>query len=169
MSAGELSERGSQRPLLRLRGLLPGGEKRVLAPDGTLLLRTIVRRSGAQTGSVRDKQYVMQDGNGAELAVARPDYADGDDPASAGWPVCRLPRVDRALVQMGGESCRLVMESGRSYTLSDRDGRSLVRVTHRGAPGGWSILALDRFRPELLAGLFVFCRYIEKENEFTVV
>lgn len=167
MAAGSLYEESGGHMLARIRGFLSGTERRIVSPEGKLVLRTEVR-DGAADGA-GGREYVMQDENGVDCAVALPDYADGEDPAQAGWPVCRMPRVDRAQVRIGADRYRLVMDSSRSYTLWDQTGHSLVHIVHRGVAGGWNIQDEGRFRPELIVGIFVFCRYIEKENEFAAV
>ena len=40
---------------------------------------------------------------------------------------------------------------------------------HRGIAGGWTLEDNCGFSPEMLCGIFIFCRYIEQENEFMIV
>ena len=44
--------------------------------------------------------------------------------------------------------------------------QSVMQIFHRGIVGGWNIEAMDNFAPEIICGIFVFCKYIEQENEF---
>lgn len=50
--------------------------------------------------------------------------------------------------------------------IIDENGKIIMR---RGLCGGWLIDAFDDFSPEILCGIFVFCRYVEQENEFLIV
>lgn len=171
MKAGILY-RGPDRVLARLKGSFVGPEKRVYQNDGSMALRTSVcvqEHPGMQRADVRSRTYVMLDAEEKEIAVARPGYAEGDDPAVAGWPVCRLPRVDHAAVTIHGRKYLLTMQNSRNYTLRDRAGYIVVQIMHRGSTGGWDMDVDGDLAPEILCGLFAFCRYIEQENEFLVV
>lgn len=158
-------------PAARIRPGLPGPERDILSPDGAVALRAVVRtrpEQGRSSGDVRTRQYVLERPDGSAAACARPDYAPGQDPAAAGWPVSRLPRVDRARVTMGGEYL-LVMENSRSYLLRDGSGAPVLHFRHRGLTGGWDVTCSASLAPETVCGLFLFCRCIERENEFLVV
>ena len=61
------------------------------------------------------------------------------------------------------------MQNSQNYTLRDRAGYIVVQIMHRGLTGGWNMEVDEDFTPEILSGLFAFCRYIEQENEFLVV
>lgn len=161
-----------EKPLSRLKSIFAGPEKRIYQSDGSLALKTIIQELDVppeKRADVRSHLYVMLDAVGAEIAVARPCYAQGDDPAVAGWPVCRMPRVDRAAVELQNRAYELFMQDSQTYTLTDAAGYTAVQIMHRGLPGGWNIDADAGFAPEILCGLFAFCRYMEQENEFLVV
>ena len=156
----------------RIKSALTGSRREIRAADGTPLLQAEIRvlpSGGEDLGDVRRRRYVLTDGAGAELALACPDYVKGEEPESAGWPICRVPRVDRARVRMLGDEYRLYMENSQNYVLGDSGGREAVRVIHCGLAGGWRIQAEERFSPGLICGIFIFCRYIEQENEFLIV
>ena len=158
--------------LVKLKGVFVGPEKRVHLLDGTLVLRTSIKEFDVpadRKADVRSHAYVMLNAKDEEIAVARPDYADGDDPAVVGWPICRMPRVDHAAVTIHGKQYLLTMQNSQNYTLRDRAGYIVVQIMHRGLIGGWNMEVDEDFAPEILCGLFAFCRYIEQENEFLVV
>ena len=160
-----------ERLFARLRGALGTPEKRIYRGDGTLALRVGIRSpaSPQEAADVRRKQYVIWDSGGAECAVASPGYAPGEAPEQAGWPVCRLPRVDHAqLTYRGGAYC-LTMRSSQCYCLTGPSGQTVVEILHRGLAGGWDIEAEPDLPPELVCGIFVLCKYLEQENEFPVV
>lgn len=155
----------------RIKSALTGARREIRAADGAPLLTADIQlpSPGENRDDVRLKRYVCVDGSGAELALARPDYAEEEGPEQAGWPACRVPRADRALVRMLEGEYRLWMENSQNYVLKDGEGREAVRISHRGLTGGWRILAEERFSPGLICAVFVFCRYLEQENEFTMV
>lgn len=158
--------------LAKLKGVFVGPEKRVYLNDGSLVLKTAIRQldvPAAKKADVRSYAYVMLDAADTQIAVARPDYADGDDPAIVGWPICRMPRVDRAAVEIYGKKYILIMQNSQNYTLKDTAGYIVVQVMHRGLTGGWNLDVDETFTPEILCGLFAFCRYIEQENELQIV
>ena len=158
--------------LAKLRGVFAGSEKRVYRHDGSMVLKTVIReidKPNVKRADVRSRVYVMLDAEDKEIAVARPDYAEGDDPAVVGWPICRMPRVDHAAVTIHGKQYLLTMQNSQNYTLKDAAGYSVVQIMHRGLAGGWNIDADEIFAPEILCGLFAFCRYIEQENELLIV
>ena len=170
MRAGVLYEEGG-RVLARIRGSLCGSEKQVLSPEGELLLRTEIQRLGeeAPTGDVREKAYRMYAADGRECAAAQPYYAEEEDPNLVGWPICRLPHVDRARLTAGGTVYLLFMQNAQNYLLLTGSGRHVVQVLHRGVAGGWRLETAEEVPVGFLCGLFIFCRYLEKENEFLVV
>ncbi len=157
---------------VRIKSTFVGSEKKIFAANGELLIRTGIYHLEAppnEKDNVRYRQYVMLDGIGKECAIAKPDYAEGDDPAVVGWPICRMPRVDHAQLFIGRKEYLLTMKNSQTYFLSEKNGKVVVQILHRGLCGGWDIDAADDFVPEIICGIFVFCRYIEQENEFTVV
>ena len=121
------------------------------------------------SGDARRHEYVLTDDHDRVVAVAHPGYAEGEAPDAAGWPLDRMPLVDHADAMIGGRPFDLVMHSSQYYTLNDKDGNEVTRVLHKGLSGGWTIDDSASFPPEVLCGLFVFCRYIEEENEFLTV
>lgn len=170
MKAGALYQ-GDQ-VLARIKSPFSGAAKSVCLTDGTLILRTDIQNTAPaaeHSGDVRFRRYVLFDAAGAEQVSARPDYAAGDEPELVGWPVSRSPRVDHAKLQYKKVEYLLCMKSSSCYILSDPQGETLVEIRHRGLTGGWTIDSAAAFSPGLLCAVFIFCRYIERENEFPVV
>lgn len=163
---------GVERPLVSIRGKLCGPRRQIVGPDDKLLLSTDIRWLDTQpreTGDLRYKEYIMYTAEGRAYAVARPGYAGGEDPAETGWPICRMPRSDHALLTVDGQRYTLVMESVQHYRLMDDGGRCAVQIAHLGVAGGWKLELDAALSAPFLCGLFIFCRYLEKENEFAVV
>lgn len=172
MKSGTLYDSGQEKRLACFSSGFLGTGKKVCAPDGALLSQTDVRiaaDASAPPADVRSHEYVMLDAAGNPCMLARPDYAPGEDPSLTGWPVCRMPRVDRARLSFREKAYSLSMKDGRSYRLSDASGRVAVSISQRGLIGGWNITAADEFPPEAVCGIFAFCRYMEQENEFPMV
>lgn len=157
---------------VRIKSTFVSSEKKIFAANGELLMRTDIcnlEASPNEKGNIRYRQYVMLDGSGKKRAIAKPDYAKEDDPSVAGWPICRMPKVDHAQLFIDRKEFLLTMKNSQNYFLSEKKGKIVVQIMHRGLYGGWDIDTAADFAPEILCGIFVFCRYIEQENEFLVV
>ena len=155
----------------RIEGSFTGSEKKIYSANGSLIMHTDVANLEVppnETVNVCYRQYILFDSSGNKCAVANPDYAKGDAPTVV-WPLCRMPRVDHAKVVFDKNEYLLVMQNNQNYLLSDKSGKSVMQIFHRGIAGGWNIEAMDDFAPEIICGIFVFCKYIEQENEFLVV
>lgn len=158
--------------IAKLKSVFVGSEKRVYRKDGSLALKTIIRELDAPDAKwtdVRFRNYVMLDTTDKEIAVARPNYAEGDDPSVVGWPICRMPRVDRADLEVQGNKYTLTMQNNKNHVLKNVDGQIIVQIIRRRLTGGWNIDVSERIAPELLCGLIAFCMYMEQENEFLCV
>ncbi len=167
LRAGQLSESDSGLPLARLRGFLPGQSKQICAEGGQTLLKTEVRLldvPGLRPGDVRAREYVMLTDSGETVATARPCYSGDELPEEKGWPANRLPKVDHAALYFGGGGHRLVMHSSLCYELLSADGSRELSINHRGLKGGWEIEAGSEVSAAFVLGLFIFCRYMEREN-----
>lgn len=156
----------------RIKGVFTGSEKKIYSKNGMVVMQTDIVNLDVppnESGNVRYRQYILSDVNGNKCAVASPDYAEDDDPAIVGWPICRMPRVDHAKIVIDGKEYLLVMQNNQNYSLSEKHGKMVVQILHRGLCGGWNIEATDNFTSEMICGIFVFCKYIEQENELLVV
>ena len=172
MKSGVLTQTGTDGPgreAARIKGAF-GVRKTILTEAESGVFYTDIREEApsAGPGGPQGRSYVLLDQKDRVLALARPGYAPGEDPAQAGWPAYRLPRVDHAAVRIGPESYILWMKDSRDYQLA-RGEETVLRVLHRGIPGGWDLMACAPFSPEVLCALFVFCRYLEQENEYITV
>ena len=110
------------------------------------------------------RRYLLLDASGSTVGFAVPECAPGEDPD----PLCRMPKIDRARLNLHGAEYELVMESPQRYVLLSEDA-AIVHITHRGLSGGWDIAAPAALSPADLCALFAFSRYIEKENEYLFV
>lgn len=172
IKAGVLYKSDSRASLAKIKSVLIGSLKMIHKMTGELLLEISIRyldESKANTGDVRNREYILTDSEGRLLGYARPGYADGDDPEVVSWPICRMPRVDHAHVSVGGIEYVLTMHNSQNYSLTDTNNSEVLRIMHKGIAGGWSLEDSYGFTPEILCGIFTFCRYIEQENEFVIV
>lgn len=143
----------------RITGVFTGPEKQILSPEGTLLLKADILCMGA-------RQYRLLDARGNEIALAWPSDAGDEASTGFGWPLQRMPRVDHARMTLGKAEYCLTMKNSQNYVLEKPNGEPAATFFHRGLAGGWDIEARDALSPEILCGVFVFCRYMEQENEF---
>ena len=155
--------------LARLKNDFTGSKRKICSMGGEVLLSARVVCTGEEPGDVRSHRYVMVDADGGTVGAVNPEYAEEERPEVNGWPVCRLPKVESARGTICGRLCTLFMQDSRNYRLSDDNGNCLVLVVHRGIMSGWDISDFSGFPPEVLCGIFVFCRYIAQENEFIIV
>lgn len=172
MKSGVLFSDHPYQKVARIKGEIIGNEKRIFRCDEQPILTTAISYIDEQkkhSGDVRDKKYIMQNCRDEIVASANPYYAPEDDPSVMGWPICRAPRVDHARIVIGDAEYLLTMHNSQNYSLRDSQSSEILRVLHRGLPGGWILEDEHGFAPEILCGLFAFCRYIEQENEFIVV
>ena len=103
------------------------------------------------------------------MILGYPDYAKGENPDEVGWPAVRVPRVDHAEIYIEEKKYILEMHNSQSYSLLDCTGETVLRIMHRGICGGWNLITDYKFMPEIICGLFLFCRYIEQENELLII
>ena len=61
------------------------------------------------------------------------------------------------------------MENAGKYVLKEESGKAVMEITHRGLVGGWDIAGPEDFGCEGVCGIFLFGRFMERENEFWVV
>lgn len=170
MKAGVLYSQNNR--LAYIKGILIGPEKKIFSTDGTLLLTTGIRNLDAPSGrasDVRFRQYLLLEADGTEYAVAHPNYAQGDDPSVVNWPLYRMPKVDHAQILMDDKEYLLIMRNSQNYSLKKNTGEDAIQIFHRGLTGGWDIETSISISPEVICGIFIFCRYMEQENEFLVV
>lgn len=172
MKSGVLYEDASRVSLVKMKNAITGPVKMIYRNNETMVMKTDIcypDPQKKQVGDVRNKTYTMTDSSDTLIAVGKPGYAEGDDPEAAGWPICRMPRVDHAELAVENQPFLLTMHNCQNYSLRDRKNNEIFRILHKGIAGGWSIEDCYGFSPEIICGIFVFCRYIEQENEFIIV
>ena len=157
--------------LAKIKSTFSGPLKLIRLSETNTEYHTDIRTLDApaqRSGDVRFREYFFGNQENT-MMTGQPGYAEGEDPLTAGWPVCRLPRVDHAQIRIGQNEYHLTMHNSQDYTLKDKNGYVILQIIHRGLIGGWLFYDDHGFAPEILCGLFAFCRYIEQENEFLLV
>ncbi len=162
----------SQTALAAIKSTLLGPQRKIISMTNETLLTADIRfldEPKVSAGDVRNREYILTDSKSCLIGSARPGYADGDNPDVAGWPICRMPRVDYAYVSIGAEAYVLTMHNSQNYSLMDINHLEVIRIMHKGIDGGWMVESNCDFVPEIICAVFTFCRYIEQENEFLIV
>lgn len=172
MKSGILSVLESGKVLAKIKRDFLGTKKTVLLSSSGKQYQadiSITNISEGTSGDIRFQTYVLKNSDDEVLMNACPGYAKEDDPDVVDWPICRAPKVDHAVILFNGITYLLVMHNSQNYSLQDQNGVAVLQIMHRGISGGWTIDTTEKFPPQVLCGLFIFCRYIEQENEFIVV
>lgn len=162
----------TQTALAKIKSALLGPQRKIFSITNETLLTADIRyldESKASSGDVRNREYILTGSENRLLSSARPGYADGDDPDVVGWPIYRMPRVDHANIVVNGEEYLLTMHNSQNYSLINTHNSEVLRIMHKGIAGGWAVEDICGFVPEIICGIFTFCRYIEQENEFLIV
>ena len=162
----------AQTALAKIKSALLGPQRKIFSITNETLLTADIRyldESKASSGDVRNREYILTGSENRLLGSARPGYADGDDPDVVGWPICRIPRVDHVNIVVNGEEYLLTMHNSQNYSLLNAHNSEVLRIMHKGIAGGWTVEDFCGFVPEIICGIFIFCRYIEQENEFLIV
>ncbi len=172
IKSGILSIPESGKKLAQIKSTFGGAKKTISLYDSATQYKTdidIMDAPAEKSGDIRYHIYTLINGSDKMLMKARPGYAKDDDPDVVGWPICRAPKVDHAGILIDGSSYLLVMHNSQNYSLQNKDGTAVLQIMHKGISGGWTIETAENFDAQVLCGLFIFCRYIEQENEFMIV
>ncbi len=172
LKSGFLYEESTGAKVAQIKNNLCDSKKNIFLLDESNMFQTdvIVKDdTDKKQGDVRTKSYLLNNMKNDILIKAEPQYAETDNPDLVGWPISHLPKVDHATVKIGNISYELVMHNSQNYALVDENKDIVMQIMHQGIMGGWKLDSKEEFSPEMLCGLFVFCRYIEQENEFMVV
>ena len=162
----------TQTALAKIKSALLGPQRKIFSITNETLLTADIRyldESKASSGDVRNREYILTNTKNQLIGSAHPGYAEGDDPNVVGWPICRMPRVDHADLVMNGKEFLLTMHNSQNYSLMDTNDLEVLCIMHKGIAGGWMVESNCGFAPEIICGIFTFCRYIEQENEFLIV
>lgn len=157
--------------LANIHNRIFGLEKQIIAGEKQFLtqIRTEIP-TGERIPGVCPRQYLLKNSDGQILLSGVPRYADENDPSITGKFIYRMPRVNSAELMFQNRSGLLRMINSQNYHLTDPSGNVILTLMHRGIfSGGWNLDAAEELCPEFLCGIFIFCRYMEQENELPIV
>ena len=158
--------------LAKIKNSVVGPVRKVYSGEEVLRLQTDIHYLNMQKEyceDVRNKKYIMTNSAGKVIGMGRPGYAKDDNPDKTGWPAFRVPKVDHAELMLEEQKYLLNMHNGQNYILRNTKGDEVLSIMHKGISGGWIFDDRQGFPPEILCGVFIFCRYIEQENELLIV
>lgn len=123
--------------------------------------------SRAEYGDIVGRRYLLRKMDGSICTSAAPFYAAGERLTENGFPVCRMPRVDHALMDIQGKTCVLIRKKWGEYVLQDEGGKVLMQILYAGALGlQYEIETCSTWKPEMIVGIVQLSRYMERESEF---
>lgn len=166
MKGGVLYRREDE-PACKIGGSLCGS-RRIICQGNTQYQAWVRPLESAEEGT-SGREYCLQAPQGQLVMRAVPHYRPGEDPAQAGWPLNRTPVVDRADLVWQKRHYSLEMVSCENYLLKNARGDVALCVMHRGVSGGWRMECSPEFQPWAICAVFVFCRYLEQENQMITV
>lgn len=157
--------------LANIHNRLFGLEKQIIAGEKQFLTQIQTKTlTGERNPGAGSRQYLLKNSDGEILLSGVPRYADENDPSIVGQFIYRMPRVSSVELMFQDRSGLLRMINSQNYRLTDPSGKVILTLLRRGIfSGGWNLDAAEEFRPEFLCGIFIFCRYMEQENEFPIV
>lgn len=139
----------------------------ILSRDGRAALYTDILAGGHGNG-ISGRRYVVTDPQNRIVLSGKTMYATDDSPDYAEASMSHVPHVDRVRIEMNQSVYNLRMLNSQNYCLEDAEGRKAAEIIHDGIVGGWSVEVSDAIAPTILMGIFIFSRYLEKENEFVM-
>ena len=123
--------------------------------------------SSAEYRDISLRRYLLRKMDGSVCTSAAPFYAAEERLTENGFPVCRMPRVDHALMDIQGKTCVLIRKKWGEYVLQDEGGKVLMQIQYTGALGRqYEINTFSTWKPEMIAGIVQLSYYMERESEF---
>ena len=129
-------------------------KKTILSPDGRIRLFAEIRPSGN-----REQMYILSDSLNQIILSGSPGY-------SKNLTISSEPHLNQIKITLEHRIYNLFMKNTQECLMMDENSWVSAKLTHRGTGGGWLLEADPVFSPYILMGLFIFCRYLDKENEF---
>ena len=161
IKAGKLYQIDNGRPGAKLASLKTPYypiKKIILSPDGRIKLYADIKNCPG--GEINGKRiYVLSDPLNQTILSGIPIYSDNLSLLSG-------MSVNQIRLTMEHRLYDLFMRSTREFCIMDDNSWVAVRLEHCTEGGGWYVEADPVFSPFILMGLFIFCRYLDKENEF---
>lgn len=156
----------------RVEGGLCTRNRSIFSPEGQVLFHAEIREREYVTErgeKIKGHRYVMDTPDGQCYASAQPDYTPWEMAETGKLPANRIPKIDYAWLNLQDQKYVLIMGNSCTYRLLMMSGKKMVQINHCGIGGGWVVETWKDFPPAFLCGLFVFCRYLERENELLLI
>ena len=123
--------------------------------------------NNAEYRDISGRRYLIREMDGSVCASAAPFYAAEEKLSENGFPVCRMPRVDHAVLDIRGKAFVLIRRKWGEYVLQDEKGQVLMQIRYTGVIGQqYEIETFAAWEPEMIAGIVQLGRYMERESEF---
>ena len=132
--------------------------KTILSPDGRIKLYADIKTCEGGEHS-RQQIYVLSDALNQTILSGSLVYPEN-------LSLLNDRPVNQIMFTMDHKIYHLFMRSSQEYCIMDEDSWVAARLSHSIKGGGWYVEADPVFSPFILMGLFIFCRYLDRENEF---
>lgn len=136
-------------------------KKTILSPDGEVRLIADVQHS-ENTGKIPKCTYTLMDPLNQVVLTGYPTY-------NKNYIALNAPRINHIKLFMNHKIYELSMKDNLECNLVDQSNYNIANLVHNKKGGGWLLKADPVFSPYILMGLFLFCRYLDKENEFIMI
>lgn len=136
---------------------------------GVGLADEVLEKAGciAEYRDISGRRYLIRGMDGSVYASAAPFYAAEEKLSENGFPVCRMPRVDHAVLDIRGKAFVLIRRKWGEYVLQDEKDQVLMQIRYTGVIGQqYEIETFAAWEPEMIAGIVQLGRYMERESEF---
>ncbi len=169
IKSGTLYDKTTDKACASIRNISLGPDKKILSSDGKTEMRVMIENSDPEDpDDLNGRRYQLKNSQGDIVMSGHPRYSEEEDFETGAYAINRLPKVDHCDVHIK-EDYDLIMHNCQNYSLFDRKGKEVLRIMHKGIAGGWDIEEEEAFSFEEILGLFMFSRYIEKENEYMII
>ena len=161
IKAGKLYILDNERPSTKLACLkMPyyPTRKTILSPDGRIKLYADIKTCEGGEHSL-EQIYILSDSLNQTILSGSPVFPENLSLLN-GQPVNQIKFI------MDHKGYDLFMRSSEEYCIMDEESWVTVRLVHNIKGGGWNVDADPVFSPFILMGLFIFCRYLDRENEY---
>ena len=161
IKTGKLYQIDNGRPGAKLACLKPPYypvRKTILSPDGSIKLYADIKTCKGSEPN-RDQLYILSDSLNQTILSGSPVYTK------------KLLLLDgiaanQIKLTMDHKPYNIYMKSCQEYCIMDENSWVAARLEHNPKGGGWLVESYPVFNPFILMGIFIFCRYLDKNNEF---
>lgn len=166
----EINQNQIGKKLVSLKSPFYTVKKTLLSSEGRPCFFTDMKQPGLPKSNLK-KAYVLLDEKARAILTGFPGYAVSSDSSNTAQPLSHVPRMDHVAIIVEPEKAALTlaMLNSQNYRLTDSKNQAAADIYHNGIAGGWTIETGKDFSPFILMGLYIFSRYLDKENEFLVV